>query len=93
VTVGLEPPSISLPQRKARGSNIEKAAGRMRFVTRADDLTQIIAEHEFSLRAYAAQLLPRVQAIGTGERKHEQLVGRQTDPFDHAFRGEKKLGT
>jgi acetyl-CoA carboxylase carboxyl transferase subunit beta len=33
-----------------------------------------------------------VQATGTGERKHEQLVSRQTDPLDHAFRGEEKLG-
>jgi hypothetical protein len=34
-----------------------------------------------------------VLVAGTGERKHEQLVGRQADSFDHAFRGQKEFGT
>ncbi|MNJ77055.1 hypothetical protein D3C77_744680 [compost metagenome] len=27
------------------------------------------------------------------ENKYEQLVGRQTDPFYHAFRGQEKFGS
>ena len=54
----------------------------------------IIATHLLNLaQGHTRGLDSTVQATGTGEKKHEQLVGRQADSFDHAFRGQKELGT
>ena len=59
----------------------------------AGDCNHRHTPNEFSSRAYTGPE-PGVQAAPVLEKKkHEQLVGRQTDSFDHAFGGQEEFGT
>ena len=75
----------------ALGRVVGKAEGFLGFMQVCPVLTaasSIIAAHLLKLaQGHTRGLNPNVQVAGTGEKKHEQLVGRQADSFDHAFRG------